>query len=938
MTYTLPGAFALEQRIMFDGAMVGDVVDATSDGDHAHEATPAPSETARKEVVIIDPSVKDYQTLAASAPASAEVLILGENATLQDIADLLAGRSDLDAIHLITHGDEGALILGGERIDSSNLNADTLALIGASLNENGDMMLYGCNVGADGEGQGFIDQVAQLTGADVAASDDLTGAESLGGDWDLEVNAGFVEATAISSDSYERVLAVPTVTGNPASVTVTEDTASNVDLSAMAFDDTDGDTLTVTLTASAGTFSTPADGAAVGAGVTETLVSATQITLVGAAADINTYLDTASNIKYTGAANVSGTAAATITVSANDGNSNDLASNPTINIDITAVNDAAPVLDNSKSPVLTKVAPGDQASAGDTVADIIVDGSITDGDGSAVEAIAITSVDNTNGIWQFSIDGGTTWSNISATTGQVVDLSAASLLLDSANKVRFVPDAGFSKQATFTFRAWDKSTGAVGDTPDTTNNGTTTAYSTATDTASVLVTKLVTGLGGADGLGETVLAKNGTAQTALTSGSLDDGYWKVDVSSVFDAGFKVGDTTYSGATDFYIGTNGYVTLGHGNTSFSGVDITTYNKGPLFAAFLTDIKLKASSTLNADWSNELNGVYVDTDTVNDIVTITYFDVGPYSDPTSFESREGNDIQIRLSDAGDGNFNIEYVYADVQWSGNASNYAVAGWTMGDGSTYGVVSGSGTTAVKDYDTTTPSKTWGVTGGVIEGAVVRDTETVDGSPTEAPADVADAPPRVDPLAISDDPVVSEKGTDGFGGDGLQTIIGADPVGDGLGTDGLRTVIGNDGAGDGLGSDGTRTFGIAGPPESGGFGGDAGGFAAAGFGGNGGFAAGLGGFDGAGFGGDAGGDFNLGSGFDAGLGAGDATDGPLGANGEELLGPDGQPLPQSIGEPQASLQPQGRTSFSQQMAQNGVDGQLQRHLQLLKAAKNLAA
>ena len=206
MTYTLPGAFALEQRIMFDGAMVGDVVDATSDGDHGHEATPAPSETARKEVVIIDPSVKDYQTLAASAPASAEVLILGENATLQDIADLLAGRSDLDAIHLITHGDEGALILGGERIDSSNLDADTLALIGAALSAEGDIMLYGCNVGADGQGQDFINQVANLTGADVAASDDLTGAASLGGDWDLEAAVGTIETSSISNTAWSHTL------------------------------------------------------------------------------------------------------------------------------------------------------------------------------------------------------------------------------------------------------------------------------------------------------------------------------------------------------------------------------------------------------------------------------------------------------------------------------------------------------------------------------------------------------------------------------------------------------------------------------------------------------------------------------------------------------------------------------------------------------------
>ncbi|RKQ68232.1 DUF4347 domain-containing protein [Oceanibaculum indicum] len=136
--------------------------------------------------------------------------------------------------------------------------------------------------------------------------------------------------------------AAPTVTGTPGTITVTEDTAGTVDLSALSFADSDGDTLTVTLSVTSGSFSTPVDGSAVGAGVTETLVNAKTITLVGKAADINTYLDTASNINYTGGANIAGNNAATITVSASDG-TNNLSSNPQVKINITAVNDAPTV-------------------------------------------------------------------------------------------------------------------------------------------------------------------------------------------------------------------------------------------------------------------------------------------------------------------------------------------------------------------------------------------------------------------------------------------------------------------------------------------------------------------------------------------------------------------------------------------------------------------
>ncbi|GHF83308.1 Ig-like domain-containing protein [Thalassotalea marina] len=128
----------------------------------------------------------------------------------------------------------------------------------------------------------------------------------------------------------------PTILGTPTDITVIEDTSSNVDLSAVTLADSDGDSLTVTLTASAGTFSTPADGSALS--VTETLVNATTVTLAGTAANINTYLDTASNLKYTGAANVTGNDAATLTISVSDG-VDSLASNPVVNVDITSVND-----------------------------------------------------------------------------------------------------------------------------------------------------------------------------------------------------------------------------------------------------------------------------------------------------------------------------------------------------------------------------------------------------------------------------------------------------------------------------------------------------------------------------------------------------------------------------------------------------------------------
>ena len=117
----------------------------------------------------------------------------------------------------------------------------------------------------------------------------------------------------------------PTISGTPSSISVTTDTASNVDLSAATVSDADGDSLTVTLSVDAGTLS-----ASSGGGVTVGGTS-TAMTLAGTAANIDTYLNTASNIQYTTASGVSGDSIATLTIAISDGTIG-LSSNPTVTI------------------------------------------------------------------------------------------------------------------------------------------------------------------------------------------------------------------------------------------------------------------------------------------------------------------------------------------------------------------------------------------------------------------------------------------------------------------------------------------------------------------------------------------------------------------------------------------------------------------------------
>ena len=99
------------------------------------------------------------------------------------------------------------------------------------------------------------------------------------------------------------------------------------------------------------------------------------------------------------------------------------------------VSDGGSVDPNNTAPVLLDNATftsinediTDAANTGNTVAEL-ASGLITDADFDP-QAIAITGVDNTNGTWQYSIDGGSSWQDIdaSASDSNAVTLGATSL-------------------------------------------------------------------------------------------------------------------------------------------------------------------------------------------------------------------------------------------------------------------------------------------------------------------------------------------------------------------------------------------------------------------------------------------------------------------------------------------------------------------------------
>ncbi|MDD1610369.1 MAG: DUF4347 domain-containing protein, partial [Methylococcaceae bacterium] len=159
--------------------------------------TPATQNT--KQLFVIDKNVDGWRDLLNNAGLGVSVLILDPSQDgLTQIANAITAYANLDAIHILSHGSVASLQLGSATLNSENLNLYTqqLTTIGNALSENGDLLLYGCNVAQGDIGQQFIEQLSILTGADVAASTNLTGDANQGGDWVLEAQTGAIEANS----------------------------------------------------------------------------------------------------------------------------------------------------------------------------------------------------------------------------------------------------------------------------------------------------------------------------------------------------------------------------------------------------------------------------------------------------------------------------------------------------------------------------------------------------------------------------------------------------------------------------------------------------------------------------------------------------------------------------------------------------------------------
>ncbi|MEG3924876.1 DUF4347 domain-containing protein, partial [Microcoleus sp. T3_D1] len=100
-------------------------------------------------IAFIDTKVENYQSLIAGVKPGTEVVVLdGNKDAIDQITEILALRTNIDSIHIVSHGAPGSLQLGNGCLSVDNVEtySEKLQQWRSALSVDADILIYGCNV------------------------------------------------------------------------------------------------------------------------------------------------------------------------------------------------------------------------------------------------------------------------------------------------------------------------------------------------------------------------------------------------------------------------------------------------------------------------------------------------------------------------------------------------------------------------------------------------------------------------------------------------------------------------------------------------------------------------------------------------------------------------------------------------------------------------
>jgi len=254
---------------------------------------------------------------------------------------LTGSQTATDTFTYTVSDDNGGTALGTYKV---TITADSVAPVavddtGFSTNEDVALVIDPATLLAnDTGGVGSLSRVFDAVDGGVEINSDgdivFTPDEDVTGNASFKYeikNADDAASSATVSVTIDPVNDLPALAGRPSIITITEDTATAVNLSGLQVTDPDSDPVELTFAVTSGEISAVSAGGVTASGSGGTL------TLSGSAGDLNTFLDDTTAITITPEENLAGAAVASLAVELNDGSGDQDAGS--IRLDINAIND-----------------------------------------------------------------------------------------------------------------------------------------------------------------------------------------------------------------------------------------------------------------------------------------------------------------------------------------------------------------------------------------------------------------------------------------------------------------------------------------------------------------------------------------------------------------------------------------------------------------------
>lgn len=186
---------------------------------------------------------------------------------------------------------------------------------------------------------------------------------------------------------------------------------------------------------------------------------------------------------------------------------------------------------------------------------------------------------------------------------------------------------------------------------------------------------LITGLGGPSGFGEDFVDRNDDLSSEFIS-----------LEPIFENGLNFFGREFDG---LFVNNNGSVTFVSPRSTFTPDVITATTNNPEITPFFADVDTRGGPVTATPGGNSTgsNLVWYDFDEAKDRFVVTWDDVGYFANETDLL----NSFQLILSDRGDGDFDIEFRYEEINWTTGAASGGVnglggtiarAGYTAGQG----------------------------------------------------------------------------------------------------------------------------------------------------------------------------------------------------------------------------------------------------------------